>query len=153
MKIIKSRQTISENTRKARLLHWKYWGKLMKQFDQIENWGILWKKQRTKGPKMKKTKLIHWCCSIYLFAGSRWRRWQTGNNGSETRQWGLIPTTAKVESTTRDGAVMGLRCGEADVDETRRRGTSTGGRDLTSTPSWTEELRTERRWRIGAIRL
>ena len=142
MKIIKSRQTISENTRKARLLHWKYWGKSMKQFNQIGNWGILWK-----------TKLIHWCFSIYLFVGSHWRRWRTGNNGAETWQWSLISTTTKVESTTRDGVVMGLRCGEADVDETRQRATSTDGRDLTSTPSWIEELRTERRWRIGAIRL
>ena len=38
---------------------------------------------------------------------------------------------------------MGLRRGEADVNETRRRATTTGERDLTSTPSWTEELRTE----------
>ncbi|KAG2328295.1 hypothetical protein Bca52824_011023 [Brassica carinata] len=52
-----------------------------------------------------------------------------------------------------DGEVVGLKRGEADVDETRRRAMTTGGRDLTSTASWTEELSTEMRRRIGALRL
>ena len=53
--------------------------------------------------------------------------------------------TAKAENMIWDEEVVGLRRGEADVDETRRRAMSTGGRDLTSTTSWTEELSTERR--------